>query len=463
MTTADITQSVEYALAKREEHLQKFYDFLRIPSISTDPAYKKDIERAAEWVVSELKRLGFDRCELIPTAGHPVVYGEWLKAGDDRPTVIIYAHYDVQPADPLDLWLSAPFEPEIRDGKLYARGVVDDKSGVWGNIVAFESMLEATGRLPINIKVFFEGEEECGSPNMEPFIKANLDRLRADLLIISDSGCTPPVPVIPYSVRGIVGAEVTVTGPENDFHSGMGGGVLHNPVHMVSRIIASFHDDRGHILIPGAYEGATPLTEDERAKFDAAEAYTIQSIEQGMGDFRVWGEPEYNFVERMTARPSLDVNGIYGGYQGDGFKTIIPARAGFKVTMRLAPGQDPDDIAGKLIAHIMGFACDTVDIEVSIGQGSWPALMLNDGPIIDALNRAYEAGWGQSIDFTRSGGSVPIIGMFQREMGMPITAMGLGTGALVHAPNEHLLLDYFHININTAIHFYHYLAESFDD
>ena len=459
-----ITQSIENAHANREKNLEKFDAFLRIPSISTDPAYGGEIQRAAEWVLAELERLGFDRCAIMPTEGHPVVYGEWLKAGDDKPTVVIYAHYDVQPPDPLDLWETPPFEPEIRDGKLYARGAVDDKSGVWGNLVVFESILAATGRLPINVKVFFEGEEESGSPNMEPFIRANLDLLGADLLVISDSGCTPPVPRIPYSVRGVISAEVEVTGPEHDFHSGLGGAVVHNPVHMAARLIASFHDENGRISIPGAYDGVMPLTEAERRKFDAAEEQTIQAMRNNLGGFKPWGEDEYNFVERMTARPSLDVNGIWGGYQGDGTKTIIPSMAGFKVSMRLAPGQDPYHIAQKLEDHVRSFASDTVEITFHPSKlAAWPALMLNDGPVAEALNRAYEAGWGQSIEFTRSGGSVPIIGMFQRELGMPITVMGFASGALIHAPNEHLLLDYFLSNIDTAIHFYHYLADALQE
>jgi len=464
MTEKPIAQSIDYAHTNQERHLQKFHEFLRIPSISTDAAYAHEVQRAADWVVAELERLGFDNCETIPTDGLPVVYGEWLKAGDDKPTIIVYAHYDVQPVDPLDLWQSPPFEPELRDGKLYARGSVDDKSGVWGNLIAFESILNATGTLPVNIKVFFEGEEECGSPSMEPFIKANLDRLSADLLVVSDGGCMPPEPQISYALRGIIAADVTVTGPRHDFHSGLGGGVVHNPIHMAAKIIASFHDEQGRILVPGAYDGVIPLTEDERQKFDADEAKTIEAIQQTMGDFRVWGEPEYNFVERMTARTSLDVNGVYGGYQGDGVKTIIPSQAGFKITMRLAPGQDPAHIAKKLEAHVMRFASDTVNVQIKIGkQAGWPALLLRDGPVIDALNRAYQAGWGKAIDFTRTGGSIPIVGMFQSEMKLPITFMGFGTGSLVHAPNEHLLLDYFHKNVDTAIHFYHYLADALTD
>ena len=250
MTTDAIAQSIDLAHAKRDTYMERFIDFLRIPSISTDPAYEADIARAAEWVLADLQRLGFDSCEIIPTEGHPVVYGEWLKAGADKPTVVIYAHYDVQPVDPLDLWESLPFEPEIREGKLYARGVADDKAGVWGNLAVFDAILEATGALPINIKVLFEGEEESGSPNMAPFVRDNLERLQADLFILSDSGCTPPKPVIPYTVRGAIGAEVTVTGPAHDFHSGLGGGVIHNPIHMAARIIASLHDDDGHILFP---------------------------------------------------------------------------------------------------------------------------------------------------------------------------------------------------------------------
>ncbi|NDJ61286.1 MAG: dipeptidase [Chloroflexi bacterium] len=460
MTDTPLTQSLEYARANQARLLEKFYEFLRIPSVSTDAAYQPDVHRAAEWLVAELERLGFDECAALPTDGHPVVYGEWLKAGDDQPTVIIYAHYDVQPPDPLALWQTPPFEPELRDGKLYARGAIDDKAGVWGNLIVFEALLQTTGALPFNVKVFFEGEEESGSPSMAPFITANRERLAADLLIISDGGCLPPTPEIIYSARGIISAEVTVTGPEHDFHSGLGGGVLHNPVHMVAKIIASFHDDNGHIRIPGAYDGSIPMTEAERQKFAATEDRTIQMIKQSLGDFRVWGEPGFGFMER-SARTSLDVNGVYGGYQGDGVKTIIPAKAGFKVTMRLAPGQDPHDIARKLEAHVMGFACDTVDIAVKIGkQAGWGVLMLQDGPIIDALDRAYQAGWGQAIDFTRTGGSIPIMGMFQRELNLPITVMGFGSGALAHAPNEHLLLDYFQRNIDTAIHFYHALPQA---
>lgn len=461
MSETSINQAIDHFHKNHDQYLDTFFEFLRIPSISTDVAYKGEIQRAAEWVVAELERLGFENCAALPSDGHPVVYGEWLKAGDDKPTALIYAHYDVQPVDPLDLWESPPFEPEIRDGKIYARGVIDDKIGVWGNLKAFESTVAATGTFPVNVKVFFEGEEESGSPSMKPFINAHKEMLAADILVVSDGGSSPGNPECYYTLRGIIGAEVSVTGPEHDFHSGMGGSVLHNPIHMVGKIIASFHDDDGHILIPGAYEGTIPLTDEERERFDAQEDQVIDSIKQSMGDFRVWGEPGYNFVERMTARPSLDVNGVYGGYQGDGGKTIIPSKAGFKVTMRLAPGQDPYDIADKLQAHVESFACDTVDVEMAVShEYGWPALLPHEGPVVDALNKAYKETWGKDMMLMRVGGSIPIVGMFQQEMGLPLAFLGLGTGALVHAPNEHMHLDYFKINIDTAIHFYHYLAEA---
>jgi acetylornithine deacetylase/succinyl-diaminopimelate desuccinylase-like protein len=461
MTETQIKQAVEHAHSNYDTYLENFKDLLRIPSVSTDAAYKGEINRAAEWVVAELKRLGFDKCAAMPSDGHPVVYGEWLKAGEDKATIIIYAHYDVQPVDPLELWDSPPFEPEVRDGKLYARGVVDDKIGVWGNLKAIESIMAATGTLPVNVKVFFEGEEETGSPSMEAFIKANKDLLTADLLIISDGGSSPGQPESWYSLRGIIGAEVNITGSEYDLHSGIGGGVVHNPIHMAGKIIASFHDDNGHILIPGAYEGALPLTEEEREKFGANEDDLVKSTRQGMGDFRLWGESEYGFVERMTARPSLDINGVFGGYQGKGSKTVIPSKAGFKVTMRIAPGQDPLDIRQKLVDHIKSFACDTVDIDVKVEKiyGS-PVLMSSEGPLVDAMNKAYKAVWDAEMLNMRIGGSIPIVGMFQQVLGFPLVFFGLGSGGLVHSPNEYMHLDYFQINIDTAIHFYHYLADA---
>ena len=262
---ADAQKAIDYAHAHREPYMEGFQELLRIPSVSTDPSYKPELERCADWIVVEMGRIGFKNCRKIATTGHPVVYGDWLEAGADKPTVLIYAHYDVQPVDPLNLWETPPFEPSFRDGKLYARGAVDDKSGVFVNLKALESILNVDGKLPVNIKLFFEGEEESGSPNMHPFVAANKDLLKADLLVLCDGGFDKHLPTITYSGRGIVGAEVTITGPDHDLHSGVYGGVVHNPLHVVGQIIASFHDNEGHIRIPGYYDSVRDLSASELA------------------------------------------------------------------------------------------------------------------------------------------------------------------------------------------------------
>lgn len=449
-----INRAVEHAHAHHDTYLSRFMDFLRIESVSTNPSYQAGIDQAAEFVRAELERLGFDQCAILPTEGHPVVYGEWLRAGADKPTVLVYAHYDVQPPDPFDLWESGPFDPTIRDGKLYARGAADDKTGIWGNLKAFESLLETTGALPVNVKVMFEGEEEMGSPHLEPFVQSEKERLAADLFIASDEGYPPGQPLNTYSARGIVAAEVTVTGPENDLHSGQYGGCVRNPLHAAAQIIASFHDDNGHILIPGAYEGAIPLSEDERTLFSGLEPEIIAISKQSSGNFEPWGEPGFGFVERASARPTLDVSGMYGGYQGQGGKTIIPARAGFKVTMRLAPGQNPDIIAQRLVDHVMAFNSDTAAVNIDVLVKAWPALLLRKGPVIDALNRAFEAVWGKPMRPDRSGGTLPILGMVQQELGVPMTGLGMSVGGFAHAPNEYIDVDSFQTCIDTAIHFY---------
>lgn len=460
MTKELIRQVVEHAHANHDAYLEKFKEFLRIPSISADTEYKPEVQRAADWIVAELKQLGFKKCAAMPSQQHPVVYGEWLEAGDDKPTALVYAHYDVQPVDPVELWESPPFEPEIRDGKLYARGVIDDKCGVCIHLKTFESILATEGTLPVNVKVFFEGGEESASPGMETFIKSHKDLFAADFMLVSDGGNPPDQPINPYSTRGIVGAEVTATGPQYDVHSGSLGGAVHNPVHLVAKIIASFHDDHGHILIPGFYDNVVGFTDEEREYFSSDETDRIEEMKESYGDFRIWGEPGYSYDERRTARPTLDINGISGGYQGEGGKTIIPAKASFKVSIRIAAEQDPNDIAQAFVDHVMSFTCDTADIEVKITSKNWPALMMYDAPEVAVVNRAYTTVWGKPAKMTRMGGSIPVLGFFQRELGIPMTSLGFGTGGNGHAPNEYMRLEYFQKGIDTAIHFYYYLAES---
>jgi len=452
-------QAMDYARAHHGRFLDGFLDFLRIPSVSTDPAYRADLERCAAWVAAEVERLGFRNVRAFPTAGSPVVYGEWLEAGPDRPTVLVYAHYDVQPVDPLDEWVTPPFEPSIRDGRLYARGAVDDKCGVWINLKAFEAMLAAEGRLPVNVKVFFEGEEEIGSPSMEPFIREHHDLLHADFMLVSDGGSRPDDPTIMYAARGIIEAEVTVSGPARDLHSGLYGGVVHNPLHMVGRIIGALHDDSGRVTVPGFYDNVRPLPPEELSALASYEPEFVATAREDTGLESFWAEPLGSFSVRATALPTLDVNGIWGGYQGPGSKTVIPARGGFKVTMRLVADQDPADVQQKFVDYVKSFATPTASIDVQTGPLGWPVTMMFDGPQVEAIQRAYEATWGKRARLIRAGGSVPIMGMFQRELGMALTSLGYGTGEGVHAPNEYLLLDYFARGIDTAIHFFHNLVE----
>jgi acetylornithine deacetylase/succinyl-diaminopimelate desuccinylase-like protein len=453
-----IQQATTYADAHREAYLAGFKEFLQIPSISTDPAYQPEVQRAADWVVSEMNRIGLKNCRAIPSQGHPVVYGEWLEAGEDKPTVLVYAHYDVQPVDPLELWQTPPFEPTLRDGRLYARGVVDDKVGVFVNLKAFESIFETAGRLPVNIKVFFEGEEESGSPSMAAFIAQHKELFNADLLLISDGGSRPDQPLIMSSVRGIVDGEVVVSGPRHDLHSGQFGGIVHNPLHLVGKMIAALHDESGRVQIPGFYDQVRPLTPEQREQLQAMEATASLYLQEVSGVEKFWGVSEYSLLERATAQPTCEVNGIYGGYQGRGSKTIIPASGGFKVTMRLVADQDPADIARKFSDFINSFAGQTLKIKVWTENGSWPAQLLTEGPAIEALQQAFEAVWGKRAILYRQGGSVPVIGMFQRELGLPTTTLGYGVGENIHAPNEYLILDHFYRGIDTAIHFFNYVA-----
>ncbi len=463
MTDTPLNKSTAYANAHTETFIEQYKDFLRIPSIGTDSAYRADVQRAAEWIVAEMQRLGIEHCQVMPTEGQPAVYGDWLHAGEQAPTVLLYAHYDVQPVDPLDLWVTPPFTPDIREGKLYARGVIDDKAGVFLHLKAVESVMAATGGLPINVKFIFEGEEESGSPTMEPFIHAHKDLLAADVAVISDGGSSEEYPTMMAALRGIVAGEVRVQGAKRDLHSGSYGGVVHNPTHMVGKIVAALHDAEGRIQIPGFYDAVSPISAAQQALIDTAEARAITRAKEETGLEKFWGVPGYSYLERATAQPTCDVNGIYGGYQGQGTKTVLPAQAGFKVSMRLVNDQDPADIAEKFVAFVKSFTCETLNIEVDIYSRAWPAETVITSPIAQAVIDAYTATWGHAPKILRAGGSVPIVGMFQHVLNVPVTTMGLSHGSNGHAPNEYYDLDYFDKNINTAIHFYFNIAKRMDE
>ncbi len=452
-----IQNAIDYLQETQDKMMEDYKELLRFPSISADPAYADDVKACAEWIVGQLEDIGFDNCEAIETAGLPVVYGEWLKAGADKPTVLVYAHYDVQPVDPLPLWHSEPFEGVIRDGNMVARGASDNKAGVWGNLKTFEALLRANGSLPVNIKIMFEGEEESGSPSIEAFVEANKERLQADLLLNCDGNLKPEAPQLTYAGRGIVSAEVRVTGPSADIHSGLYGGLVQNPLHVAGKIIGSLHDDDGRVQLPGYYDSLVEASAAEKARIAAG--FQDDQLTAGAGVERFWAEAIAPASERATVYPTLDVNGMWGGYQGAGNKTIIPAEAGIKITMRLAPDQDPRVVSQLLKRHVESFASDTVDVSCEIGEEAWYFQLVTDGPWLEAVQSAIEATVGSRAQLVRTGGSIPILGVFNRLIGLPITGFGYGDGDGIHSPNEYLRINTFVKSLEAAVRMYHNFGE----
>ena len=447
------SKAIEYARANEAKFRNEFFDFLRIQSISTDKAYARNIRQGADWVAARMKEIGIDSVDAVQTTGHPIVCGEWMKAGIGKPTVLFYAHYDVQPPDPLELWNSPPFEPTVTDGKLYARGVVDDKIGVYACLKAVESFIQTAGALPVNMKFLFEGEEETGSPSALEFLRNNKERVECDVMVICDGSGPPDSPEVALSCRGLVGAEVTVSGPPQDVHSGSTGGLVENPVHAASRIIASFHDSAGKIRIPGFYEGVPELSTEEKKQGPELQENYVNGLKASLGDFTEWGDPDLSPLERIWVRPTCDVNGIYGGYQGDGMKTIIPSKAGFKVTMRIAPGQNPDAIARVFIDHVKKFDCESAKVEVEIKQTAWPATSDPVSKPIQALIKATRSIFGKEPGIVRMGGTVPIAGTLQREIKKDPVFLAVGIGGLIHSPNEFMHDEYFITSIEMVIAF----------
>jgi acetylornithine deacetylase/succinyl-diaminopimelate desuccinylase-like protein len=456
--TDTIQSAINYVHHHREEAIEGFMKLLSFPSIGADPAYKKDVKACADWIVAELERIGFENCRAIATKGHPVVYAEWLKAGEDKPTVLVYDHYDVQPVDPLHLWKSEPFAAEIRDGRMYARGAVDNKAGVWGNLKVFEAMLAANGTLPLNVKIMFEGEEESGSPSIEAFVTAYKDLLQADFMLNCDGSYDRVQPLIAYAGRGIVSAEVKITGPKADLHSGIFGGVVQNPLHVAGKIIGSFHDEQGRVTLPGYYDTVASISESERQR--VMDGWQPEKMAEDCGVELSWGRSIAPDAERATVYPTLDINGMWGGYQGPGNKTIIPAEAGFKVTMRLVPDQNPHDVAAIFKQYVESFSTDTVKVEVEQGQESWNFEMAVESPYMDAVQAALEETIQNRAQLVRTGGSIPILGLFNRMIGIPMAGWGYGEGEGIHSPNEYVVVDSFFQALEAGIRLYHKLAET---
>ncbi len=448
--TADAARS--YARKNTRKFLDELFEMLRIPSVGGDPAFAADTRRNAEWLAAHLAALGLDNARVMETAGHPVVYAEWLGAGPDKPTALVYGHYDVVPAVMEDGWDTPPFEPAVKDGKIYARGATDDQGQPFIHIKAHQSYLETGGAAPGNVKILLEGEEETSSPNLVPWIREHKDLIQADVCVISDSSMSAvEEPAITHSLRGMTYLEIEVHGPREDLHSGFWGGATHNPALALVEILGKLYNADGTIAVPGFYDDVVPLTEAERAML-AKVALTEEQFIAATGVPAVWGDVNYTIRERVSARPTLEINGLWSGYSGPGPKTIIPVRAGCKISSRLVGNQDGHKIYELIRKAIQDATPPTVTVEVRLLTTGKPALIPFDLPEMEAAARAYERGWGHAPVFTRGGGSIPIVAELADLLKIPVVMMGYGldTDGL-HSPNEHYRIDMFERGIETAI------------
>jgi len=450
----------KYSRTHAERFQHELFETLRIPSISADPQFAGDQQRMAQWLVEHMHALGMTNTRLMPTAGPPVAYGEWLGAGKERPTVLVYGHYDVVPALLEDGWETPPFEPVVKDGKVYARGATDDKGQLFIHIKALESYLETGGAAPVNLKFLLEGEEEISSPNLTPFIKENLPLLRADVCVISDSSMRIiEEPAITHSLRGMTYIEIEVEGPKDDLHSGLWGGAAHNPALALVEILGKLYNPDNTIAVPGFYDDVVQLTQADRemiAKTDISEA----QYKETTGVPAIWGDRTYTVRERISARPTLDINGMWSGWTGPGPKTIIPAKAGAKLSSRLVGNQDPHKIFDLVKKYIDSITSQTVKVSVSLLTTGMPALIPFDLPEMQAAVRAYKKGWGYTPVFTRGGGSIPIVADISNLLQIPVVMMGYGLDSDgLHSPNEHYSLEMFQRGIETAIVYLEELAQ----
>jgi len=447
----------------QKRYLEEWMEFLKIPSVSADPAFKQEVAKAAGWVKQALDHVGCTTTEIIPTPGHPIVYGEQL-IDPKLPTVLVYGHYDVQPPDPLELWESPPFEPVIKstslhpEGAVFARGACDDKGQVFMHIKAFEVM-KKEGLIGCNIKFMIEGEEEVGSDHLEEFVKNNKSKLACDVILISDTGMiSKEQPSISTGLRGLSYMEVTVTGPNRDLHSGLYGGAVANPINVLCEMIAKLHDDQKRVCIPGFYDTVEELSKTEREEMAKA-PFEISEFKSSIGINDVSGEAGYSNEERRTIRPTLDVNGIWGGYIGEGAKTVIPSKAHAKISMRLVPNQDWNEISTLFSTYFQSLAPAGVRVEVATHHGGYAYVTPTDNPAYKAAHQAYLDTFGVAPLPSRGGGSIPIVPMFENELGVKSILMGFGLDTdAIHSPNEHFGLFNFFKGIETIPKFYeHYL------
>lgn len=462
-TSTEISPAAHAALVYATEHrqvqLRELSEFLRIPSISTQPDKSVEIAAAAKWLALAMEEARLNNVQVIKTAGHPLVYSDWLQAGPDAPTVLIYGHYDVQPPDPLELWSSPPFEPRIAGDYVYARGASDDKGQLYIHVKAVAAYLKSAGALPLNVKFIIEGEEESGGKSLEAFVLKNADLLAADSALVSDTHIAgQDQPSVVYGLRGMAYVFVDVTGPTRDLHSGSYGGAINNPINALAHIIAKLKDEEGVIQIPGFYDRVRELTPVERARIGQGLLDQAAWLAD-TGAPKAWGEPDYSLLERIGARPTLDVNGIVGGYTGAGAKTVLPAKAHAKISMRLVPDQDPAKIFELFRDFVRSVSPDSVRVECTKVHGAEPCIIDTSIPEMQAAALAYGRVFGKKPVFMREGGSIPVISLFQQHLGLQTVLMGFGLADdHIHAPNERMFLPNFYRGVETAIHYYDILG-----
>ncbi len=447
----NLTQYIE---SKRDDHLNELYEFLRIPSVSTKTEHKPDIERAAKWVAEKLRAVGMDKVEIVPTKMHPLVYGESLQA-PGKPTVLFYGHYDVQPAEPLELWTSPAFEPAVRDGNLFGRGTADDKGQVHIHLRALEALRKTQGKLPINVKVIIEGEEEVGSESLWGFVNENKPRLKADALIVSDTAMLAPgVPSITYGLRGLNYYQIEITGPAQDLHSGVFGGAVPNPLTILCELFAKLHDRNFHVTVPGFYQDVATLSRAERKALNSL-PWQEKEFRKTVGAPALCGEKGFSVVEQLWCRPTLELNGIWGGYTGEGSKTVIPSKAYAKFSTRLVPDQDPEKISKRVQTHIRKLLPKTVKCKFEVLSTGKPWVAPYTHPFFEVAHQALEQGFGKRAVFIREGGSIPFVTQMHDTFKVPCVLLGFGLpDENAHAPDEHIALDNYFGGIKAVAHFY---------
>ncbi|PID62648.1 MAG: peptidase M20 [Ignavibacteriae bacterium] len=445
---------INYIDSNYDNYISELIEYLKIPSISTTSSHKGDMKTCAEFVAKKLKEAGMEKTKIISTEGHPMVYGEWMKA-KGKPTVLIYGHYDVQPVDPLELWDTKPFEPVIKGENIYARGANDNKGQNFVHIKSVEAFIKTHGELPVNVKFLIEGEEEIGSPNLEKFLKKNKKLLKCDAVLISDTSLyAKGIPTINYGLKGLAYLEVELTGPNRDLHSGSFGGSVANPINELAKLISKLQDKNGKITIPNFYKNVKPFTKKERENIKKLN-FSEKKYAKELGVKELQGEKGYNTLERLWGRPTLDCNGIYGGFTEEGAKTVLPSKATAKISMRLVPDQDPKTIGREFKNYVKSLVPKSVKVKITEMHGGSPVVIPLEDPAIKAASRATTKAFGKETVYTREGGSIPIVVEFVNQLKAPAILMGLGLDSdNIHSPNEHFSLKSFKLGTKSSAYFF---------